>query len=141
MSHSRAVQTIKLTNSDCTLQLVEAGHKSRGEAGVGGSDEDQRLNYREKFCCRFAVDSANSDLRILLLIVGRGGALAEGLLKYTFETLLKGFAFPRRMAKEVFDGCSDPAVHSRERDRQGPDGRRRLEQPRSASGFIGLYRG
>jgi short chain dehydrogenase len=30
---------------------------------------------------------------------------------------------------EVFNACSDPAVHARDRDRQSPNGRGRLEQP------------
>jgi hypothetical protein len=61
---------------------TEGGHKSGGEAGVAGTDGGQRLNYGEKFRCRFAADAATSDLPIQLLIAGcsgRSGGSEKGL--------------------------------------------------------------
>ena len=54
---------------------TEAGHKSRGGAGVVGTDEDHLLNYGVSFCCRFAADAANDPSRYnsRLRYVGGGG--------------------------------------------------------------------
>src|SRR5215468_12689564 len=45
------------------------------------------------------------------------------------------------LVMEVLNGRALPALHTRDRDRQGPDGGRRLEQPGPAAGCFGLYRG
>jgi hypothetical protein len=69
MAPSKALTDHKI--DQFSLQ-TEAVHKSRGGAGVAGTDGDQRLNYGEKVGCRFAADAASSNSPIQLLIAGRG---------------------------------------------------------------------
>jgi hypothetical protein len=47
---------------------TEAGHKSRGGAGVVGADEEHRLNYGLSFGCKFAADAASRGSPIQLTI-------------------------------------------------------------------------
>jgi hypothetical protein len=57
---------------------TEAGHKSRGGAGVVGTGEDHLLNYGLSSGCRFAADAASrgSPIQLAIAVLQRE-ALAE----------------------------------------------------------------